>query len=211
MQRIAADDPSRSAGGHRAIWSSIFRIAARRGARTYDSAIDRAAVEQGPARAGSTRYDGGAVRLGRQDDSMVSVSTRWSTGDPNHGLYHDRAVAAERHEGGPKGGRRRRGRWRSTRSGVSAVIRFAAAGQGHAPRRRKSSAIVFGLPPPRCGVEAALRHGRDPGRSAAGNYSAASPAATAGAAHLAANRLRDKPRPYCGGPAKLRRREVAFC
>src|SRR5437763_8017147 len=75
---------------------------------------------------------------------------------------------------------------------VSAVIDSLPQGQGHRTVTAQVVGDVFGLPASAVRVEAALDTGRDPWSIAAGNYSSRFAGATAGAAYLAATKLRDK-------------------
>jgi 2-furoyl-CoA dehydrogenase large subunit len=74
--------------------------------------------------------------------------------------------------------------------GVSVAIDSVPQGQGHRTVTAQIVADVFGLPPATIRVEAALDTGKDAWSIAAGNYASRFAAATAGAAHLAAVRLR---------------------
>ena len=76
--------------------------------------------------------------------------------------------------------------------GVSVAIDSVPQGQGHRTVTAQVVADVFGLAPAAIRVEAALDTGKDAWSIAAGNYSSRFAAATAGAAHLAAARLREK-------------------
>jgi 2-furoyl-CoA dehydrogenase large subunit len=76
--------------------------------------------------------------------------------------------------------------------GVSAVIDSVPQGQGHRTAVAQVVGEVFGLPAAAIRVDAELDTGKDAWSIAAGNYSSRFAGAVAGAAHLAAVRLRDK-------------------
>jgi 2-furoyl-CoA dehydrogenase large subunit len=75
---------------------------------------------------------------------------------------------------------------------VSVMIDSLPQGQGHRTVTAQIVADVFGLAPASIRVEAALDTARDAWSIAAGNYSSRFAGATAGAAYLAAIRLRDR-------------------
>ena len=76
--------------------------------------------------------------------------------------------------------------------GVSAVIDSVPQGQGHRTAVAQLVGEVFGLPAAAIRVDAELDTGKDAWSIAAGNYSSRFAGAVAGAARLAAVRLRDK-------------------
>ena len=76
--------------------------------------------------------------------------------------------------------------------GVSAVIDSVPQGQGHRTAVAQVVGEVFGLPAAAIRVDAELDTGKDAWSIAAGNYSSRFAGAVAGAARLAAVRLRDK-------------------
>jgi 2-furoyl-CoA dehydrogenase large subunit len=76
--------------------------------------------------------------------------------------------------------------------GVAAVIDSVPQGQGHRTVVAQVVGQVFGLPASAIRVNAELDTGKDAWSIAAGNYSSRFAGAVAGAAHLAAVRLRDK-------------------
>ena len=76
--------------------------------------------------------------------------------------------------------------------GVTVVLDSLPQGQGHRTVAAQIVSGVFGLALDAIRVEAALDTGRDAWSIAAGNYSSRFAGATAGAAYLAATRLRDR-------------------
>jgi 2-furoyl-CoA dehydrogenase large subunit len=76
--------------------------------------------------------------------------------------------------------------------GVTVAIDSVPQGQGHRTVIAQVVADVFGLPPSAIHVNAELDTGKDAWSIAAGNYSSRFAGAAAGAAHLAALRLRDR-------------------
>src|SRR5207248_6952974 len=83
-------------------------------------------------------------------------------------------------------------------------------GQGHRMVAAQIIGDVFGLPASAVRVEAALDTGRDAWSIAAGNYSSRFAGATAGAAYLAATRLRDKLARIAAAQLNVRPEEVRF-
>ena len=94
--------------------------------------------------------------------------------------------------------------------GVSAVIDSLSQGQGHRSAAAQIIGDVFGLPAAVVRVEATLDTGRDAWSIAAGNYSSRFAGATAGAAYLAASRLRDKLARIAAAQLNARPDEVRF-
>jgi 2-furoyl-CoA dehydrogenase large subunit len=76
--------------------------------------------------------------------------------------------------------------------GVSVAIDSVPQGQGHRTVTAQIVADVFGLDPAAIRVEAALDTGKDTWSIAAGNYASRFAGATAGAAYLAATRLKQR-------------------
>ena len=94
--------------------------------------------------------------------------------------------------------------------GISVIIDSLPQGQGHRTVTAQVVGDVFGLPASAVRVEAALDTGRDAWSIAAGNYSSRFAGATAGAAYLAATRLRDKLARIAAAQLNLRPEEVRF-
>src|SRR5438874_3554919 len=94
--------------------------------------------------------------------------------------------------------------------GISVIIDSLPQGQGHRTVTAQVVGDVFGLPASAVRVEAALDTGRDAWSIAAGNYSSRFAGATAGAAYLAATKLRDKLARIAAAKLNLRPEEVRF-
>jgi 2-furoyl-CoA dehydrogenase large subunit len=94
--------------------------------------------------------------------------------------------------------------------GVSVTIDSLPQGQGHRTVTAQIVADVFGLDPAVIRVDATLDTARDAWSIAAGNYSSRFAGATAGAAHLAATRLRDKLAHAAAAQLNIRPEEVRF-
>ena len=94
--------------------------------------------------------------------------------------------------------------------GVSVIINSLPQGQGHRTVTAQIVAEVFGLDPAAIRVETTLDTGKDAWSIAAGNYSSRFAGAVAGAAHLAASRLRDKLAWIAAAQLNLRPEEVRF-
>jgi 2-furoyl-CoA dehydrogenase large subunit len=94
--------------------------------------------------------------------------------------------------------------------GVSAVIDSLPQGQGHKTVVAATVAAIFGLDPALVRVEATLDTGRDAWSIAAGNYSSRFAGAVAGAAYLAAVRLRERLARIAAPLLNLRPEEIVF-
>jgi 2-furoyl-CoA dehydrogenase large subunit len=94
--------------------------------------------------------------------------------------------------------------------GVSVIIDSLPQGQGHRTVTAQVVADVFALDPAAIRVETALDTGKDAWSIAAGNYSSRFAGAVAGAAHLAALRLRDKLARIAAAQLNLRPEDVRF-
>ena len=94
--------------------------------------------------------------------------------------------------------------------GVSVIIDSLPQGQGHRTVTAQIVADVFGLDPAAIRVETTLDTAKDAWSIAAGNYSSRFAGAVAGAAHLAASRLRDKLARIAAAQLNLRPEEVRF-
>ena len=94
--------------------------------------------------------------------------------------------------------------------GVTAIVDSAPQGQGHRTVIAQIVAAIFGLPPASIRVETALDTGRDAWSIAAGNYSSRFAGAVAGAAQLAATRLKDKLARIAAAQLNLRPDEIVF-
>ena len=117
----------------------------------------------------------------------------------------------ERQKAGPKGGAQAAATVAiDPLGGISVIIDSLPQGQGHRTVTAQVVGDVFGLPASAVRVEAALDTGRDAWSIAAGNYSSRFAGATAGAAYLAATRLRDKLARIAAAQLNLRPEEVRF-
>jgi 2-furoyl-CoA dehydrogenase large subunit len=94
--------------------------------------------------------------------------------------------------------------------GVSVTIDSLPQGQGHRTVVAQVVGDVFGLPPDRIRVHAEFDSGKDAWSIAAGNYSSRFAGATAGAAYLAACRLRDRLTRIAAAQLNLRPDEIRF-
>ena len=94
--------------------------------------------------------------------------------------------------------------------GISVIIDSLPQGQGHRTVAAQIVADVFGLSPAAIRVETTLDTAKDAWSIAAGNYSSRFAGAVAGAAHLAALRLRDKLARIAAAQLNLRPEEVCF-
>jgi len=94
--------------------------------------------------------------------------------------------------------------------GVTAIIDSAPQGQGHRTVIAQIVAEAFGLPPSAIRVETALDTAKDAWSIAAGNYSSRFAGAVAGAAHLAALRLKEKLARIAAAQLNLRLDEIVF-
>ena len=94
--------------------------------------------------------------------------------------------------------------------GVTAIVDSAPQGQGHRTVIAQMVADALGLEPAAVRVETALDTGRDAWSIAAGNYSSRFAGAVAGAAHLAAMRLKDKLARIAAAQLNLRPDQLVF-
>jgi 2-furoyl-CoA dehydrogenase large subunit len=94
--------------------------------------------------------------------------------------------------------------------GVSVTIDSLPQGQGHRTATAQIVADVFGLTPAAIRVDTAFDSGKDAWSIAAGNYSSRFAGATAGAAHLAATRLRDRLARIAAAQLNLRPEDLRF-
>jgi 2-furoyl-CoA dehydrogenase large subunit len=177
-----------------------------------DSGDYPAAVEQGAA-------EGGLDALCRRRDQARAAGRLYGIGfaavvEPsisNMGYITTVLSAEERQKAGPKGGAQAAATVAlDPLGGVSAVIDSLPQGQGHRTVAAQIIGDVFGLPASAVRVEAALDTGRDAWSIAAGNYSSRFASATAGAAHLAASRLRGSLARIAAAQLNLRPEEVHF-
>jgi 2-furoyl-CoA dehydrogenase large subunit len=117
----------------------------------------------------------------------------------------------ERERAGPKGGAQAAASVGfDPLGGVSVSLDSLPQGQGHRTVAAQIVADVFGLAPAAICVEAALDTGKDAWSIAAGNYSSRFAAAAAGAAYLAATRLRDRLAQTAAAQLNARPQELRF-
>ena len=173
----------------------------------YDAAVEQAVGE------------GGLDALCRRRDEARAAGRLYGIGfaavvEPsisNMGYITTVLSAKERQRAGPKDGAQAAATVAlDPLGGVSAVIDSLPQGQGHRTTAAQIISDVFGLPPAAVRIEAALDTGRDAWSIAAGNYSSRFAGATAGAAYLAACRLRDKLAHIAAAQLNIRPEAVGF-
>jgi 2-furoyl-CoA dehydrogenase large subunit len=159
-----------------------------------DSGDHRAAVDAATER-------GGLARLRHQRDRARSEGRLYGIGfaavvEPaisNMGYITTVLSSEERDQAGPKSGAKATATVSlDPLGGVSVAIDSVPQGQGHRTATAQIVADIFGLAPAAIRVEGAIDTGKDAWSIAAGNYSSRFAGATAGAAHIAATRLRDR-------------------
>lgn len=159
----------------------------------YDSGDYQTAVEQAVAgrlaeleqRRNAARAAGRHYGIGFAAAVEPSVS--------NMGYITTVLTAEERRKAGPKNGAQATATVSIDPVGsVSVHVASTPQGQGHRTVLAQVVADIFGLPHRDIRVVADLDTGKDAWSIASGNYSSRFAAAVAGAAHLAATRLRDK-------------------
>ncbi|MGC2415801.1 MAG: xanthine dehydrogenase family protein molybdopterin-binding subunit [Stellaceae bacterium] len=173
----------------------------------YHAAVDRA-IEAGGltelrGRRDAARAEGRLYGIGFAAVVEPSIS--------NMGYITTALTPDERRQAGPKGGALAMASVAvDPLGGVSAVIDSLPQGQGHRTVVAATVAAVFGLDPALIRVEATLDTGRDAWSIAAGNYSSRFAGAVAGAAYLAAGRLRDRLARIAAPLLNLRPEEIVF-
>ncbi|MEI5667788.1 molybdopterin cofactor-binding domain-containing protein [Bosea sp. CCNWLW174] len=159
----------------------------------YDSGDYQAAIEQAVA--------GRLAELEQRRDAARAAGRRYGIGlaavvEPsvsNMGYITTVLTAEERRKAGPKNGAQATATVSIDPVGsVSVHVASTPQGQGHRTVLAQVVADIFGLPHRDIRVVADLDTGKDAWSIASGNYSSRFAAAVAGAAHLAATRLRDK-------------------
>jgi 2-furoyl-CoA dehydrogenase large subunit len=173
----------------------------------YHAAIEQAADE------------GGLDALRRRRDEARATGRLYGIGfaavvEPslsNMGYITTVLSPEERQRAGPKGGAQAAATIAlDPLGGVSAVIDSLPQGQGHRTAAAQIIGDVLGLPASAVRVEATLDTSRDAWSIAAGNYSSRFAGATAGAAHLAASRLRDKLADIAAAQLNVRPDDIRF-
>lgn len=159
----------------------------------YDSGDYQAAVDEAVA--------GRLAELEQRRDAARAAGKRYGIGfaaavEPsvsNMGYITTVLTAEERRKAGPKNGAQATATVSIDPVGsVSVHVASTPQGQGHRTVLAQVVADIFGLPHRDIRVVADLDTGKDAWSIASGNYSSRFAAAVAGAAHLAATRLRDK-------------------
>jgi 2-furoyl-CoA dehydrogenase large subunit len=173
----------------------------------YRGAVDAAVEEGGLAelrqRRDAARAEGRLYGIGFAAIVEPSIS--------NMGYITAVLSAEERRRAGPKSGAQAAATVAlDPLGGVTAIVDSAPQGQGHRTVIAQVVGEVFGLPPASVRVETALDTARDAWSIAAGNYSSRFAGAVAGAAHLAATRLRDKLARIAAPQLNLPPEEVCF-
>ena len=177
-----------------------------------DSGDYHAAVEQAVS-------EGGLDALYRRREEARAAGRLYGIGfaaiiEPsisNMGYITTALTPKERARAGPKGGAQAAAAVAlDSLGGISVIIDSLPQGQGHRTVTAQVVGDVLGLPGSAVRVEAALDTGRDAWSIAAGNYSSRFAGATAGAAYLAATRLRDKLARIAAAQLNLRPEEVRF-
>jgi 2-furoyl-CoA dehydrogenase large subunit len=177
----------------------------------YDSGDYQAAVEQAVAsrladlksRRDEARASGRRYGIGFAAAVEPSVS--------NMGYITTVLTAEERRKAGPKNGAQATATISIDPVGsVSVHVASTPQGQGHRTVLAQVVADIFGLPHREIRVVADLDTGKDAWSIASGNYSSRFAAAVAGAAHLAATRLRDKLALIAADQLKAEARQIGF-
>ena len=173
----------------------------------YRTAVERAAKEGGLAelrrRQAAARAAGRSYGIGFAAVVEPSIS--------NMGYITAALTPEERRAAGPKGGAQAMAAVAlDPLGGVSVTIDSLPQGQGHRTVIAAVVAAAFGIDPSAVRVEATLDTGRDAWSIAAGNYSSRFAGAVAGAAHLAATRLRHKLARIAAAQLNLRPDDLVF-
>jgi 2-furoyl-CoA dehydrogenase large subunit len=168
-----------------------------------DHAIEAGGLAEFHRRRNKARQEGRFYGIGYAAVVEPSIS--------NMGYITTVLSAAERRAAGPKNGAQATATVAlDPLGGVSVIIDSLPQGQGHRTVTAQVVADVFALNPAAIRVETALDTGKDAWSIAAGNYSSRFAAAVAGAAHLAALRLRDKLARIAAAQLNLHAEEVSF-
>ena len=173
----------------------------------YLGAVDAAADEGGlaelRARREQARAEGRLYGIGYAAVVEPSIS--------NMGYLTTALTAEERQRAGPKSGAQAAATVAlDPLGGVTAMIDSVPQGQGHRTVIAQVVADVFGLPPAAVHVNTELDTNKDAWSIAAGNYSSRFAGAVAGAAHLAAARLRNKLTRIAASQLNLSASEIRF-
>jgi len=173
----------------------------------YPATVDAAVAEGGLAELRAPREEahaeGRLYGIGYAAIVEPSIS--------NMGYITTALTAEDRARAGPKSGAQTAATVAlDPLGGVSAVIDSVQQGQGHRTVVAQVVGEVFGLPAAAIRVNTELDTGKDAWSIAAGNYSSRFAGAVAGAAYLAAVRLRDKLTPIAAPQLNIEPDEVRF-
>ena len=173
----------------------------------YPATVDAAVAEGGLAELRAPREEahaeGRLYGIGYAAIVEPSIS--------NMGYITTALTAEDRARAGPKSGAQTAATVAlDPLGGVSAVIDSVPQGQGHRTVVAQVVGEVFGLPAAAIRVNTELETGKDAWSIAAGNYSSRFAGAVAGAAYLAAVRLRDKLTPIAAPQLNIEPDEVRF-
>lgn len=177
----------------------------------YDSGNYQAAVDGAVA--------GHLADLERRRDEARAAGRRYGIGfaaavEPsvsNMGYITTVLTAGERRKAGPKNGAQATATISIDPTGsVSVHVASTPQGQGHRTVLAQVVADIFGLQHREIRVVADLDTGKDAWSIASGNYSSRFAAAVAGAAHLAATRLRDKLAQIAARQFEVEPEEIGF-
>ncbi|GLR78721.1 molybdopterin-dependent oxidoreductase (plasmid) [Azospirillum oryzae] len=170
---------------------------------TLEQAVREGALDTLKARRDALRAEGRLYGIGYAAVVEPSIS--------NMGYITTVLTAEERHKAGPKNGAQ------ATASvavdptgGVSVTVASAPQGQGHRTVLAQVVADVFGLRFEDIRVNTDLDTGKDAWSIASGNYSSRFAGAVAGAAQVAATRLRGRMAALVAGPLNCRVEDVRF-
>ncbi len=170
---------------------------------TVADALDRGGFSELLARREAARAEGRLYGIGFAAVVEPSVS--------NMGYITAVLTPAERRRAGPKNGAQATATVQIDPLGsVSAHIASVPQGQGHRTVIAQVIADVFGLTPRDVRVVTEMDTARDAWSIASGNYSSRFAPAVAGAAHLAATRLRDRLARAAAGVLNVTVEEVMF-
>jgi 2-furoyl-CoA dehydrogenase large subunit len=168
-----------------------------------DHAIEAGGLAELRRRRREAREDGRVYGIGYAAVVEPSIS--------NMGYITTVLSPGERRAAGPKNGAQTAATVAlDPLGGVSVIIDSLPQGQGHRTVAAQVVADVFALNPAAIRVETALDTGKDAWSIAAGNYSSRFAGAVAGAAYLAALRLRDKLARIASAQLNLRPEDLRF-
>ena len=170
---------------------------------TVDAAVAEGGLAELRARREEAHAEGRLYGIGYAAIVEPSIS--------NMGYITTALTAEDRARAGPKSGAQTAATVAlDPLGGVSAVIDSVPQGQGHRTVVAQVVGEVFGLPAAAIRVNTELDTGKDAWSIAAGNYSSRFAGAVAGAAYLAAVRLRDKLTPIAAPQLNIEPDEVRF-